>query len=75
MVWNAVYRAAAPASSMDPLRTERVLAALEWHRLLRRRDLVQARPASLRDLLRVHSADYLRALETPDSALRARCKC
>jgi acetoin utilization deacetylase AcuC-like enzyme len=56
---------------MDPLRTERVLAALEWHRLLRRRDLVEARPASLRDLLRVHSADYLRALETRDSALRA----
>jgi acetoin utilization deacetylase AcuC-like enzyme len=48
---------------LDPLRGEKVLAALENAGLLPEDALSEPRPASLENLLRVHTAEYLQSLQ------------
>jgi acetoin utilization deacetylase AcuC-like enzyme len=51
----------------DPLRADRILAFLVNERLLRREEIRVARPASLANILRVHTAEYLRTLQRPET--------
>jgi acetoin utilization deacetylase AcuC-like enzyme len=54
-----------PATSIDPLRGERVLTWLDAQGFFDRRDQIHPRPASLRALRRVHSDAYLESLREP----------
>ncbi len=55
---------------MDPMRGEKVLGALEDVGLLARDLLSEPRPASLQNLLRVHTPEYLQALQEADALTR-----
>jgi len=55
---------------MDPHRGERILVHLRSGSLLRRAEVVRARPASLARLLDVHAREYLHHLERPDALTR-----
>ncbi len=55
---------------LDPLRGEKVLAALENAGLLPEDALSEPRPASLENLLRVHTAEYLQSLQDGDGLTR-----
>jgi len=57
---------------MDPLRGERILGALEEAGLLDRDLLSEPRPASLENLLRVHTPEYLHAVQEADALTRIR---
>jgi acetoin utilization deacetylase AcuC-like enzyme len=62
LVFDRAYAFAFFDSSLDPLRAEKILTALELLGLLHPADVTAPAPASLRDLLRVHDRDYLEAL-------------
>lgn len=55
---------------MDPARGERILAFLSEEGLIDQNDLVDPRAASIRNLLRVHTADYLDAVQRTETLLR-----
>ena len=55
---------------MDPARGERILAFLSEEGLINRDDLVTPRATSIRNLLRVHTPDYLDALQRTETLLR-----
>ncbi|MEN8162976.1 MAG: histone deacetylase [Acidobacteriota bacterium] len=55
---------------MDPARGERILAFLSEEGLIDREDLVAPREVSIRNLLRVHTPDYLDALQRTETLLR-----
>lgn len=55
---------------LDPLRGEKVLAALREAGLLRPADVAAPRPASFENLLRVHTAEYLEGLQDADALTR-----
>ncbi len=69
-VYHTAYERSLPAVPLDSRRAERILAFLADEGLLDRRDLRVPRPPQVRALLRVHDADYLDALQRPDSATR-----
>ncbi len=55
---------------MDPARGERILVFLAEEGLIDQDDLVDPRSASVRNLLRVHTPDYLDALQRTETLLR-----
>lgn len=55
---------------IDPARAERILAFLVEEGLVHRDDLIDPRAASIRNLLRVHTPDYLDSLQHTDTLLR-----
>ena len=55
---------------MDPARGERILAFLSEEGLIDREDLVAPRTVSIRNLLRVHTPDYLDSLQRTETLLR-----
>jgi acetoin utilization deacetylase AcuC-like enzyme len=63
VVFDERYRIAVPGVPMDPGRGAQVLAFLLDRGLVRRRDVHHPLPTSLRNLLRVHTADYLDSLQ------------
>jgi acetoin utilization deacetylase AcuC-like enzyme len=65
------YTFAAPSTPADALRAEKVLTALTLVRLLDGRRMRAPPPASLRQLLQVHSAAHLEAVATPEAMARA----
>jgi acetoin utilization deacetylase AcuC-like enzyme len=65
VVFDDRYRISVPGVPMDPGRGAQVLAFLLDRGLVRRRDVHQPVPTSLRNLLRVHSAEYLDSLQDP----------
>jgi acetoin utilization deacetylase AcuC-like enzyme len=70
VVYDARYQRGVFGVPMDPLRSERVLGALREAGLLQR-DLVSGpRPASLQNLLRVHTPEYLHAVQEPEALSR-----
>jgi acetoin utilization deacetylase AcuC-like enzyme len=69
-LWSSQYEHFARGVPIDPKRSERVLAALSAEGLLHRADLVEPRPASMRNLLRVHHPDYLQSLERREALVR-----
>ncbi len=55
---------------IDPARGERILGFLAQEGLIDRDDLIAPREASVRNLLRVHTPNYLDALQRTDTLLR-----
>lgn len=70
LVYHRDYVHALSGVPMDRRRAERILAFLAEEALVDRDDIAVPRPASLRNLLRAHSAGYLEALERRDALLR-----
>jgi acetoin utilization deacetylase AcuC-like enzyme len=64
-VYSPRYVLDVPGAIFDPLRGERILAWLGAEGLLRRRQVIVPRPASMKSLARVHSDEYLEALHQP----------
>lgn len=71
LYFDRAYTFALPATPLDPLRGEKVIAALGLMGLLRKGDVIAPPPASLRDLLRVHDREYLEALGDQAAVERA----
>ncbi len=69
-VYHPDYAHSLTGVPMDRRRAERVLAFLVEEGLVDRADLEVPRSASLRNLLRAHTAGYLEALERSDALVR-----
>jgi len=65
IVHHPDYAAAAAGPLMDPARAEKILAFLTHERLVRRPDISRPIPASLENVLRVHTREYLESLADP----------
>jgi acetoin utilization deacetylase AcuC-like enzyme len=65
LVHDPGYERALTGVPIDPLRADRILAFLADERLVRHDEVSVARPAALKNLLLVHSPDYLAALQQP----------
>ena len=61
IVYDNRYRHSISGVPLDPLRGDKVLGALDEAGLLAARLLSEPRPASLQNLLRVHTPEYLQA--------------
>lgn len=69
-VYDRAYQKRVSGVPLDPLRAEKVLAALEDAGLLPKDALSEPRPASVENLLRVHTAEYLQGLQEGDALVR-----
>jgi acetoin utilization deacetylase AcuC-like enzyme len=70
VVYDSRYEKNVWGVPLDPLRGEKVLAAQREAGLLRRDSLSDPRPASLQNLLRVHTAEYLQSLQEGEALTR-----
>jgi acetoin utilization deacetylase AcuC-like enzyme len=70
IVYDARYQRGIPGVPMDPLRGEKVVGALREAGLLDGALLFEPRPASLQNLLRVHTPEYLDAVQEPETLTR-----
>ena len=52
---------------LDPLRADRILAFLSNERLIRREEISVPRPAALKNVLLVHTPEYLETLQRPET--------
>jgi acetoin utilization deacetylase AcuC-like enzyme len=66
VVHSPQYDQPIAGSSFDPQRADKILAFLTDERLIRRGDVVRPLPASLENILRVHTAPYIESLERPE---------
>lgn len=69
-VYTRAYQLELPAVPVDSLRGERVLSYLAGEGLVSKAAVYPPRPASIRSLLRVHTAEYLESLRETDTLLR-----
>ena len=67
VVYDTRYQRGVFGVPMDPQRGEKVLGALREAGLLERDLLSVPRPASLQNLLRVHTPEYLHAVQEPEA--------
>ncbi|HEX5759059.1 MAG TPA: hypothetical protein VF121_07680, partial [Thermoanaerobaculia bacterium] len=65
LIYDERYAVELPGTQHDPLRGERILGFLAEEGLADPRRVLRPEPAPYRDLLRVHTADYLDALHRP----------
>ena len=65
VVHHPDYGAAAAGPLMDPARSEKILAFLTHEGLVRRQDVSRPIPASLENVLRVHTRAYVESLSDP----------
>jgi acetoin utilization deacetylase AcuC-like enzyme len=70
VVYDARYQRGVFGVPRDPLRGEKILGALEEAGLLVRDLLSEPRAASLQNLLRVHTPEYLQAVQEADTLTR-----
>jgi acetoin utilization deacetylase AcuC-like enzyme len=70
VVYDARYQRGVPGVPVDPLRGEKVVGSLREAGLLHRDLLFEPRPASLQNLLRVHTPEYLQAVQEPETLTR-----
>jgi acetoin utilization deacetylase AcuC-like enzyme len=63
VVYDSRYEKNVWGVPLDPLRGEKILSAQREAGLLRRESLSDPRPASLRNLLHVHTPEYLQSLQ------------
>ena len=70
VVYDARYGRGVFGVPMDPMRGEKVLGALEEAGLLTRDLLSAPRPVSLQNLLRVHTPEYLQAVQEAEALTR-----
>jgi acetoin utilization deacetylase AcuC-like enzyme len=69
-LYSRHYEHFARGVPIDPKRSERILAALSAEGLVHPEDLVEPRPATMRNLLRVHHPEYLQSLEHREALVR-----
>jgi acetoin utilization deacetylase AcuC-like enzyme len=67
VVYDARYQRGMYGVPLDPLRGDKVLGALEEAGLLAADLLFEPRPASLQNLLRVHTPEYLDSVQEPET--------
>ncbi len=70
IVYDNRYQHSISGVPLDPLRGDKVLGALEEAGLLASRLLSEPRPASLLNLLRVHTQEYLQSVQEPEALTR-----
>jgi acetoin utilization deacetylase AcuC-like enzyme len=70
LVYDPRYERGVFGVPFDPLRGEKILASLDEAGLLVRKALWTPRPASLHNLLRVHTPDYLQRAREPETLTR-----
>ncbi|GEM_PF-61029 len=70
LVYHEAYAGTLDVVPLDHRRAERIASFLAEEGLLLRDDILIARHASLRNLLRVHDADYLESLQDPETMTR-----
>ena len=70
IVYDMRYQRGVFGVPMDPLRGDKIVGALEEAGLLHRQLLFEPRPASLQNLLRVHTPEYLQAVQEPETLTR-----
>jgi acetoin utilization deacetylase AcuC-like enzyme len=70
LVYDSRYEQGVFGVPLDPLRGEKILAALDEAGLLAREALWPPRPASIQNLLRVHSVEYLQRAHEPETLAR-----
>jgi acetoin utilization deacetylase AcuC-like enzyme len=70
LVFDDRYRHGLPGVPMDPLRGEKILSAVREAGLLDPSLLSEPRPASLQNLLRVHTPEYLQSVQEPATLTR-----
>ena len=70
IVYDSRYQHSTSGVPMDPLRGDKVLGALEEAGLLAAELLSEPRPVSLLNLLRVHTPEYLQAVQDPETLTR-----
>jgi acetoin utilization deacetylase AcuC-like enzyme len=70
LVYDPVYERGVFGVPLDPLRGEKILASLDEAGLLAQEALWTPRPASLQNLLRVHTAEYLHRAQEPETLTR-----
>jgi acetoin utilization deacetylase AcuC-like enzyme len=70
VVYDARYQRGVFGVPLDPLRGEKVVGALEEAGLLGPELLFEPRPASLLNLLRVHTSGYLQSVQEPETLTR-----
>ncbi len=70
IVYDNRYQHSISGVPMDPLRGDKVLGALEEAGLLASDQLSEPRPASLLNLLRVHTPEYLQSVQEPETLTR-----
>jgi acetoin utilization deacetylase AcuC-like enzyme len=70
LVYDPVYERGVFGVPLDPLRGEKILASLDETGLLAREALWTPRPASLQNLLRVHTVEYLHRAQEPEMLTR-----
>lgn len=63
VVYHGSYRGGISGVPMDPIRGERILAFLLEEGWIRLSEIREPRPASVENLRRVHSGEYLRSLD------------
>jgi len=66
-VYHPAYEHVLPAVPFDPLRGQRILAFLHDEGLIGTSDLIRPIPASLKQISRTHSSDYLENLDLPET--------
>jgi acetoin utilization deacetylase AcuC-like enzyme len=66
-VYEPKYERIASGVPMDPLRADRILAFLANERLVHRDEISVPRPAAMKNLLLVHSPEYLDSLQRPET--------
>lgn len=70
LVYGSAYERGTFGVPLDPLRGEKILASLDDAGVLSRKALWAPRPASLENLLRVHTAEYLHQVQEPETLSR-----
>ncbi len=70
LVYDSRYEQGIFGVPFDPLRGEKILASLDEAGLLAREALWQPRPASIQNLLRVHTVEYLQRAHEPETLTR-----
>jgi acetoin utilization deacetylase AcuC-like enzyme len=67
LVYDPRYEQGVVGVPLDPLRGEKILASLDEAGLLVREALWTPRPASIQNLLRVHTVEYLQTAHEPET--------
>ncbi len=70
LVYDPRYEQGLFGVPLDPLRGEKILASLDEMGLLAREALWKPRPASIQNLLRVHTVEYLQTAHEPETLTR-----
>jgi acetoin utilization deacetylase AcuC-like enzyme len=66
-IYDPAYERNTSGVPVDPVRADRILAFLANERLVRREEISLPRPAALKNILLVHTPEYLESLQRPET--------